>query len=165
MPHVDHVKVEDHLQITGGLDRVDSLADRHVFRQREDIRVHDAPGGLVLVLQKTLDLDRFLRPHPVQDFLRNLFGKSRDEKGCVVRLQFLEDFGDFGRRHLGQQLEAALDTQFVQRLGSQLAVAAEQDREYGLAFLLVEGRNHLGDVGGPKFSQEIRDMEAGSASE
>jgi hypothetical protein len=55
-PHVDDVEVEDHLHVPGLLERRDRLGRRHVFRKREDLRIHDAAGGLLRVLEELADL-------------------------------------------------------------------------------------------------------------
>ncbi len=58
---VDDVEVEHHLDVAVALQLGDGLADRHVFVEREDMRVHDAAGGLLVVLEQVLDDARFLR--------------------------------------------------------------------------------------------------------
>ena len=60
---VDDVEIEDHLDVAGRLQRRDRLAHRHVFAEREDIRVHDAAGRLLGVFEQVLDVapDSFRR--------------------------------------------------------------------------------------------------------
>ena len=57
---VDHVEIEDHLDVAVDLQLRDGLADRHVLAEREDIWVHDAAGGLLVVLEQVLDGRRTL---------------------------------------------------------------------------------------------------------
>ena len=52
---VDDVEIEDHLDVARPLERGDRLARRHVLRKREDFRVHDAAGGLLVVLEQLAD--------------------------------------------------------------------------------------------------------------
>ena len=51
-PVVHDVEVEDHLDVAGLLERRDRLAGREVLRQGEDVRVHQAAGGLLFVLEQ-----------------------------------------------------------------------------------------------------------------
>ena len=95
MPAVVHdVEVEDHLDIAVGLQFRDGFAHRHVLVQREDMRVHDAARGLLVVLEQVLDDARFLRPHQIEDGSRQLFGQVVDQRGGVIRGNFLSKFCD-----------------------------------------------------------------------
>ena len=64
---VDDVEVEDHLDVARRLERRDRLAGRQVFGQREDVRVHQAAGGPLFVLEQLADAAAGLRPDQVED--------------------------------------------------------------------------------------------------
>ena len=93
-PLVDDVEIEDHLDVAVALQLGDGLADRHVFAQREDMRVHDAAGGLLGVLEQVLDHARFLRAHQVEDRGRQLLGQVVDQRRRVVGRDLLRELGD-----------------------------------------------------------------------
>jgi len=69
------VEVEHHLDVAVGLQLGDRLADGHVLAQREDMRVHDAAGRLLVVLEQVLDHARFLRAHQVSTEADNSSGR------------------------------------------------------------------------------------------
>ena len=50
------VEVEDHLDVARSLERGDGFARGHVLRERKDLRVHDAAGGLLLVFEQVADV-------------------------------------------------------------------------------------------------------------
>ncbi len=81
---IDDVEVEDHLDIAGGLQGGDGLAHRHVFGRGEDMRIHDAAGRLLGILEEILDLARFLAAHQLEDGVRELFRQVIDDRGRIV---------------------------------------------------------------------------------
>ncbi len=60
---VDDVEVEHHLDVAVALQFGSGFPDRHVFADREDVGVHDAAGGPLVVLEQVLDDARFLGAH------------------------------------------------------------------------------------------------------
>ena len=55
-PCVDDVEVEHHFDVARALQGGDGLADRQIFAQGKDLRVHDAAGRLLAVFEQALDL-------------------------------------------------------------------------------------------------------------
>jgi hypothetical protein len=53
---VDDVEIKDHLDVARALQRGDRLRGGHILRKREDLRVHDAAGGLLGVLEQVADI-------------------------------------------------------------------------------------------------------------
>ena len=107
----------------------DRLADRHVFVQREDMRVHDAAGRLLVVLEQVLDDARLLRAHQVEDGRRQLFRQVVDQGGGVVGRDLLRELGDLFGRPGGQQRRAGFRAELGDRLHREAAVALGQQAE------------------------------------
>ena len=113
-PRVDDVEIEDDLDVTRPLQRGDGLARRHVLGQREDLRVHDAAGRLLGVLEQLADVAAggpLL--HQLEDRGRQLLGQVVDDRGGVVGRQVLDQLDDLVGGPIGEQAGA--------RLGSELA--------------------------------------------
>ena len=82
--HIHHVQVEDHLHVPGLLQRRDRLAGRQIFGHGEDVRVHDAAGGLLFVLEQVLNATRLPTLDEIQHRCRQLFRQVLDECGRIV---------------------------------------------------------------------------------
>ena len=155
---VDDVEIEDHLDVAVGLQLGDRLADRHVFAEREDMRVHDAAGRLLVVLEQVLDDARFLRAHQVEDGRRQLFRQVVDQRGGVVGRNLLRELGDLFGRPGGQQRRAGLGTELGDRLHRQAAVALGEQAERGLAVLVGKLAEDLGEIGGMLLLQQVQQV-------
>ena len=138
---VDDVEIEHHLDVAVALQLGDRLADRQVFAQREDIRVHDAAGGLLVVLEQVLDDARLLRPHQLEHCGRQLLRQVIDQRRRVVGRDLLDQLGDLlgragrpaaPRRLSGPSSRHGLHRQAAVALGEQaegrLAVACRAAR-------------------------------------
>ena len=77
-----------HLDVSRFLKRLDRIAHGQVLRQGEDLRVHDAAGGPVVLFEKLLDVVRLPLPHEFQDARGEVAGKSVDQRRRVVGRYF-----------------------------------------------------------------------------
>jgi hypothetical protein len=82
------------------------------LEDREHVGGHEAPRGLLAVLEELLDLVRLLLFHEVQHLLGLLGGQLLDDLGRVVRTHPVEDARDLalveGRGQLVHRLIAQL---------------------------------------------------------
>ncbi len=155
---VDDVEIEDHLDVAVGLELGDGLAHRHVFAQREDMRVHDAAGCLLVVLEQVLDDARLLRAHQVEDRRRQLLRQVVDQRRGVVGGNLLRELGDLFGRAGGEQRRARLRTELGDGLHRQPAVALGEQAEGRLAILVGQLAEDLGEVGGMLLLQQVQQV-------
>ena len=155
---IDDVEIEDHLDVARGLQGRDGLADRHVFGQGEDMRVHDAAGRLFGVFEQVLDLARFLAAHQFEHGRRQLFGQVVDDGRRVVGGQLLDELGDLFGRAAREQLRARLGAELAEGLHGEPAVAFDEHGERGQAIAFGKLAENLREVGGMLFLQEIRQV-------
>ena len=88
---VDDVEVEDHLDVARSLERRDRFGRGHVFRKREDFRIHDAAGGLFRVFEQLADIGAGrLLLHQLQHGRRQFFRQVIDNRRHVVGRKFLQ---------------------------------------------------------------------------
>ena len=159
---VDDVEIEDHLDVAVALQLGDGLAHRHVFAQREDIRVHDAAGRPLLVLEQVLDDLRLLRPHQIEHRGRQVLRQVIDQRRGVVGRDFLRELGDLLGRTGGEQRCAGLGAELRQRLHGQTAVSVGQQAEGGLAILVGKLAEDLREVGGVLLLQQVDQVGGGT---
>ena len=122
------------------------------------MRVHDAAGGLLVVLEQVLDDARFLRPHQVEDGRRQLFRQVVDQRRGVVGRDLLRELGDLFGRARREQRGARLRTELGDRLHRQPAVALGQQAERRLAILVRQLAEDLGEVGGVLLLQQVQQV-------
>ena len=152
------VEIEDHLDVARRLDRLDRLGHRHVFGQREDIRVHDAAGRLLRVLEQVLDPAAFLLAHQLEDGRRQLLGQVVDDGRGVVGRQLLDEAGDLLGGPLGQQRGAVLGPQLGECLHREAAVALDEDVEGGVTVAIDQFGEDLGEVGRVLLLQQVQQI-------
>jgi len=157
-PVVHHVEVEHHLDVAVPLDFGDRLTHGHVFVQREDMRIHDAAGSSFVVLEQVLDDPGFFRAHQVEHGRGQFLRQVIDQCGSIVGRNFLCEprnlFGGTGR----QQRRAGFRAQLGDGLHGQPAVALGQQAERRIALLVLQFAEHLREVGGMLFLQEIQQV-------
>ena len=157
-PRVDDVEIEDHLHVARRLQLADPLAYRQVFGQREDVRVHDAPGGLLGELEQVADLSGFLRAHQLEHRRRQLLWQVVHQGRRVVGGDLLNQLGDLFGRPVGQQLRGHLGPELGRRLHRQLGAAFDDDRKGGLAVALLQLAVHGGQIGRVLFLEQIEEV-------
>jgi hypothetical protein len=112
MPALVHdVEIEHHLHFAVALQLGDRVANRDVFAEREDIRVHDAAGGALLVLEQMLDDARFPRAHQIEDRVGQIFRQGVDQRGGVVGRNLLRQLRDLLGRARGEKSPSSLVTE------------------------------------------------------
>ena len=154
-PRVDDVQVKHHLDVARALQRRDGLAHRHVFGQREDVRVHDAAGGLLGVFEQVLDLAGFLPAHQVKNRGLQLFRQVIDNGRRIVRRNQLDELGDLFRRPAGQQRGARFGTQLAERFHGEPVVALDEDGKRRYAIAVRELTENLREIGGMLLLEKI----------
>ena len=152
---VDDIQVEHHLDVTRALERCDGLAHRHVFCEREDIRVHDAAGGLLGVFEQVLDLAGFLPAHQVQNRGLQLFRQEIDNGRRIIRWNQLDELGDLFRRTPGKQHGARFGTQLAERFHGEPAVALDEHGKRRDATAVRELTENLREVGGMLLLEKV----------
>jgi hypothetical protein len=105
-PRVDDVEIEDHLHVARSLEGDDGLPRRHVFRKREDFRVHDAAGRLLVVLEQLADLVARALLDQLEDGGRQRLGQVVDDRRGVVRREVVQETRDFLRGPVGEERRA-----------------------------------------------------------
>ena len=158
-PRVDDVEIEDDLDVTRTLQRGDGLARRHVFGQREDLRVHDAAGRLLGVLEQLTDVAAG-RPllHQLEDGGRQLLGQVVDDRGGIVRRQVLDELDDLVSGPIGEQAGAGLGPELAQTLHCETAVALDEKRERGVSVLVGKLGEELREIGGVLLLQQVHEI-------
>jgi hypothetical protein len=158
-PDVDHVEIEDHLDVARSLQRRDRLGRRHVLRKRKDFRVHDAAGGLLGILEQLADFAAggpLL--HQLEDLRGDVLGQIADDRRRVVRRELLEQFADFFGRSTRQQRRRAFGSELADRLHREPAIALHQQRKRRESILLRQLREHLRQVGRVLFLEQIDEI-------
>ena len=156
---VDDVEVEDHLHVARGLQRRDRFGRRHVFRKREDFRVHDAAGGLLGVLEQVADVGAGrLLLHQLQHRGRELFRQVVDDRRHVVGRQLLRELDDLLGGAAGEQRRARLRPELAQGLHRQPAVAFDEQGERRAAILVGQLGEELRQVGGVLLLEQIDEV-------
>ena len=134
------------------------FARRHVLRKREDFRVHDAAGRLLVVLEQVADFVARALLDQLEDGGRERFGQVVDDRRGVVRRQIVQQPRDLLGRTIGEERGAALGAQLAERFHRELAVALDQEREGGVAILFAELGEDLREVRGMLFVEEIDEV-------
>ena len=176
-PLVDDVEIEDHLHVPIALELGDGLANRRVFVEREDVRVHDAARRLLVVLEEVLDHARLLRTHQVENGGRELLRQVVDQGSRIVGGDFLGELGDLlggpGGKQRGARLRAELRdqhgsgfrTQLAQRLHGEPVVALNEHGKRRYAIAVRELTKNLREVGGMLLLEEIQQVGDGTNAE
>ena len=144
------------------LERGDRLGHRQVFAEREDVRVHDAAGGALGVVEQALDLARLAAPHQLEHLVGQLLGQVIDQRRGVVGGDLLHQLGDLLGRAAGQQRRAALGAQLAGALHRQLGLAIDQHREGGLALALEQLAEDLAEVGRMLLLEQVQQVGGGA---
>ncbi len=143
---IDHVDVEEQLgQLVAGVaDVINRLADGPEFRRGQELALHQAAGGLVLVGQRRLDGRAIGLAHGRQHLEALGFVQVVDDVGGVVGVQFLQRSGQGHRRrglqHFLAQVLVHLRDDLAQRLGV-------EQRDHVLAVVGGQEAHQVGDVG------------------
>ena len=134
------------------------FARRHVLRKREDFRVHDAAGGLLVVFEQVADFVARAFLDQLEDGGRQRFGQVVDDRRGVVRRQVVQQAGDLFGRPIGEERRAPFGPELAERLHRELAVALDEERERGVAILLAELGEDLREVGGMLLVQQVDEI-------
>jgi hypothetical protein len=155
-PRIDNVEVEDHLDVARALQRRDRFANRQVFVEREDAGVHDAAGGLLPVFEEVLDLLRLAAAHELEHFVRELVRQIVNQRGGIVRGDFLKELGDLLGGSAREQQGARLRAHLTDRLHAEPWVPFDEDAEDRLPFVVEERPEDLREIGRVLLLQQIQ---------
>ena len=134
------------------------FARREVLGQREDVRVHQAAGGLLFVLEQLGDAAAGFRPDQLEHRARQLFGQVIDQGRRVVGRNLLEQARDLLGRSQREQFGAFLRTDLAQRLHRELAVLLDEDVERGVPFAVRQLGENLREVGGMLLLKKVQQV-------
>ncbi len=160
---VGDVDVEDHLHILGLLQRGDRLPDGQVLLQGEDLRRHDAAGGVLLVLEQLLDLLRVFILHDVEDLFGEFLGHVADDVDGIVVGHLLENLGDGLLFDLLQELGAGAVIELGKDVGRGFGLLDEVEED--ALFLQIEIAEKMGDVGGMGLGEDLGEVGKGAAAD
>jgi hypothetical protein len=152
------VEIKNHLDVARVLQLGDRLADRHVFVEGEDMRVHDAAGGLLVVFEQVFDHARFLRAHQIEHGRRQLFRQVVDQRGGVVGRNFLRELGDLLGGARAEECGARFGAELGDRFHGQTPVALGEQAEGRLAVLVGKLAEDLGEVGGVLLLKQVQQV-------
>ena len=143
---VDDVDLVDVLVVLAAGDGVERVVDRLVRVERDEVRRHDAAGGVLRVGHQARDVVRVLVVHPLDDLGGDLLVvELAEDVGGVVGGHLVDDVGGVGGGHRGGESGGEVGGQLGEDVG--LDLRGEAFEEAGERILAVV-REQLRDVGG-----------------
>ncbi len=145
---VDHVEIEDDLDVARSLERRNRFTRGHVLGEGKDLRVHDAAGRPLFVFEQIADVpSRGTLLHHLEDHAGQVLRQVVDDGRGVVGRQLLQQLDDLFGRAVREELGARLGTELAQALHRELAAALGEQVERGMPFLVGELGEELRQIG------------------
>jgi hypothetical protein len=150
---VDDVAVIDRLAV-GGLvaEPLQGFANDQVGRERDVVGRHDRAGSPGLVTGQAADVLAFGLRQVGQDVVDMLLVEPLDQVGPFVVRHHVEQAGCLARRHRPDDPDLAVGVEIAEHLRPQ--PVREQTND-AIALARFEILEHLGDVGGMVFAEEV----------
>ena len=115
---VGHVYIEHHFRIRRQLETPDGILRRRIFREREELRRHDAAGRTLRILQQVGNFSGVLRPHQRENLFGSFFRQNPEEVSHIVRAEVFDQPGDIRVQQVRQHLIDAVAVELAQYLAA-----------------------------------------------
>ncbi|MND95852.1 hypothetical protein D3C80_881160 [compost metagenome] len=156
---VDDIDVEEELgQVVAlGAHVVDGVADVPELRRGHELALHQAAGGILGVAQRAFDGGALDLGHGGQHPLALVVLQVLDDRGGVVRIQFLQGLGQGGGGDALEHLLADAVVHLGQGFGQQVR---RQPLDHDRAVLGGQEAHEIGDVSGVQVFQQAAQAHA-----